>query len=244
LGVVPDLVDKSKLVFRLYTILNLLAALVWILIFVERTSRTRNPISDIGVPIGLISLFFLVPLSAVSIWLLTRRRKEPIPRSWATYFLLSKIFLFLSWLPSWIPMIFVAGIVSLGVSHTWPFSLSEGPDTRFAQRCFERHFGLARPPSVKEIYCRESWEFGDGNTYRIRFHFTDDAVVEHIVKTFGLEPLANDEAHASWVREASPPSWWPSPDLVRYQVAYRRGRSSVRLWVDREGRLMYYRSWP
>jgi hypothetical protein len=236
--------DKTKLVFGLYTALNLLAALLWILIVFEITSRTRNPISDIGVPIGLISLFFLVPLGAVSIWLLNRRRKESIPSSRKTYFLLSKIFLFISWLPSWIPMIFVAGIFSLGVSHTWPFSLSEGPDTRFAQRCFEKHFGLARPSSVKELYCRESWEFGDGNTYRIRLHFTDDPVVEHIVKTLSLEPLAKDAADPSWVREASHPSWWPSPGLVRYQEAYRRGNSSARLWVDRESRIMYYRSWP
>ncbi len=57
-----QLEDKTKLVFGQYTVLNLLAALLWILIVFERTSRTRNPISDLGVPIGLISLFFLVPL--------------------------------------------------------------------------------------------------------------------------------------------------------------------------------------
>ena len=236
--------DRAKQIFRLYTGLNLLAGLVWVLFVFETIPRTASPVSDYGVPVGLAFLFFALPLAAGAIHLLGRRSKEPLTTSRKAYYAFSKFFLAVSWLASCLPMLFWAGILLEALSGVWPFSMREGPDTAFAQRCFEKHFGFPPPASVQELYCAQRWEFGDGNTYRGKFRFTEAAVAERIARTLALERLSAGETQSSWIRESSPPAWWPGPRSVRFQQAYRRGTSPARLWIDREDRTVYYRSWP
>jgi len=230
--------DRARYVLGVYTSLDLLAVLVWILFILERNPHTRSPISDYGVLIGLICLFFLIPLGALAIWLMNRKGKGPITAGKRTYFALSKLFLTISWLPSFIPIVFF-----MAIFEPWPLSLRQGPDTAFAQHRFEKVFTFTPLPSITELYCQESWEFGDGNFYRFKFRFTDDAVVQKIIDTLRLEPVLESETNASWMTEGSPPSWWPKPGPLKYQGAYRAGKSKAGLWVDRESRIAYYRSW-
>jgi hypothetical protein len=167
-----------------------------------------------------------------------RKDKGPMSAGRKTYFALSKLFLSISWLPSLIPIVFFTAIF-----EPWPLSLRQGPDTAFAQHRFEKVFGFTPPPSVTELYCQESWEFGDGNFYRFKFRFTDDAAVHKIIETLRLEPVPESETSASWMTEGSPPSWWPKAGSLKYQEVYRAGKSKAGLWVDRESRIAYYRSW-
>jgi hypothetical protein len=194
---------------RLWTGLNALAAVVWVLLLLERSSWGRSPVSDYGSALGLVVLFFLVPAGCIAIWWRRRRRVERLSIGERRYLALSAVFLAVNWAVTWIPMAF------------WT-----GP-----------------PDDVHGLYGRRGWEFGDGNTYRLKFQFQDPSIIERIVGVAGLEPVPEPELKASWLIESEPPEWWASHDFSGYDQAFRR-HSQPRLWVSRATRTAYYRSWP
>lgn len=226
---------------RILTALNAAAALVWTLLFLERTSWGRSRFSDYGSALGPVALFFLIPAALAVVWWLGRKRPEPQSRWRRGYRLASAAFLGLSWAASILPVIIWAGLFGHVMSERWPFSAREGPDTVFARARFQEHFGFP-PAGVDRLYCRRSWEFGDGNTYRMKFRFQDPAVIESIVRVAGLQPLPAGDSASAWVAESDPPGWWPKQRPGSAQGFHRSSRP--RLWVDREARVACYRSWP
>ena len=93
------------------------------------------------------------------------------------------------------------------------------------------------------LYCERGWEFGDGNTYRMKFRFRDAAIIGSIVRAAGLDPVHERDLGASWVVEVGPPDWWPEQGFSEYDQAFRRG-SQPRLWVNGKTQTAYYRTWP
>jgi hypothetical protein len=233
----------SLLAFRLATALNAIAASTWILLLLERSGWGRSRVSDYGSALGPVALFFIIPLGAAGVWWLRRRDVEPLSRWRRNYLRLSSAFLAVTWAVSLLPMIFWAGLLSVQVSTMWPLNLREGPDTEFGQACFREHFGFP-PDGVDDLYCRRGWEFGDGNTYRMRFHFGDPATLGRVVRAAGLVPVPETALVPSWGVELDPPAWWPRPGFAGYQRTFQAAQSRPRLWVDQANGIAYYRSWP
>ena len=154
---------RRQAAFQLCTALNAIAATVWVLLLLERSSWGRSAISDYGAALGLVGLFFLVPLGAGAVWWLRRQSPDPLSGGQRRYLRLSAAFLASTWVVSWIPMVFWAGLLGAIASHWWPLNVREGPDTAFARERFQEHFGFP-PTAVDGLYCRRGWEFGDGNT--------------------------------------------------------------------------------
>jgi hypothetical protein len=223
------------------TAINTVAVVVWLLLILEWSSW-NSPLSDYGSAWGLPALFFLIPLVGVQVWWRRRRRSLPLARGARRYVLASIGFLTVTWVASWVPMIVWLGILSTIASHRWPINLREGPDTTFAKYGFQDHFGLA-PERVNDLYYRRGWEFGDGNTHRMRFHFRDPAIIDSIVRALGLKALPEEESTPIWVIESEHPEWWPSQGVSRSARVFQR-HSRPRLWVDDETSTAYYRSWP
>ena len=228
--------------FWICTALNAIALVVWALLFLERSPWGRSPVSDYGSAVGLVVLFFLVPLTGARVWWLGRRRREPSTGWRRRYLRVSVAFLAVTWVASLIPMLFWAGILAAVASQRWPINVREGPDTEFAKEGFREHFGFP-PTGVDGLYYQRGWEFGDGNTHRMKFHFRDAAVIENIVRAAGLEPVPELELRDAWVVDSDPPDWWPRQDSSGDDQVFRRG-SRPRLWVDREIGTAYHRSWP
>jgi hypothetical protein len=226
---------------QIVAVLNAMAAVVWILILFDRTAR-RGTLTDYGPALGLPALFVLIPLGGIGVWRLTRGRKPPLDVRRRLYLWLSGLFLAATWVLSLVPAVFWGGLLGLQVTYLWPVNLREGPDTSFARELFQEHFRITGD-GIDDLYCRRGWEFGDGNTYRMRFHFRDAAALERVVRAVGAEPLV-DTGGAFWIIEADPPAWWPGPSFTGYQRVFRVGESRPRLWVDDANRIAYYRSWP
>jgi hypothetical protein len=224
------------------TALNITAVGIWALLLLEVFSSSKSSISDYGSALGLVVLFFLIPVVWVRNWVGRRRRPES-PRGWERRYLqLSTAFLAATWVVSWIPIAFWIGIAGTIASQRWPINMREGPDTEFAKEGFRMHFGFS-PAGVDDLYYQRGWEFGDGNTHRMRFHFEDPAVIGRIVRAAGLEPASGRDLTATWVVESDPPDWW-SRDGVSKPLQIFRRHARPRLWVDVGTATAYYRSWP
>jgi hypothetical protein len=115
-------------------------------------------------------------------------------------------------------------------------------DRTAAGAAVEEHFGFP-PIGVNGLYYQRGWEFGDGNTHRMKFQFQDPAIIERIVRAAGLEPEREGEVTPSWVVEVEAPQWWPKQGFSGNAQTFRF-RSRPRLWVHRETGIVYYRSWP
>lgn len=229
-------------IVRICTALNAIAVVVWLMLLLERTAWGRSPVSDYGSAMGLVALFFIVPIGGAGAWWLRRRKPEPLSVWTRRYLRTSAVFLGLTWVVSCVPTVFWSGLLIVGASHHWPLNIREGPDTAFAKERFQEHFGFP-PTGVGGLYCQRGWEFGDGNTYRMTFHFEDPAILEKVVRAAGLDPMQEGELAASWVVESGPPHWWPGPGFSGYDLVFRR-HAQPRLWVNGATQVAYYRSWP
>jgi hypothetical protein len=228
---------------RIHAGLNTIALLVWVLVVLERSSWGRSRVTDYGSALGPVVLFFVIPLGFIAIWQLRRRRSAPLSAARSRLVRrLSAVFLGATWIVTWIPMIFWTALVISVASHRWPINIREGPDTGYARRQFEEHFGFA-PDAAFGLHGRRGWEFGDGNTYRLKFEFRDPAIVERIVEATGLEPVPESELKASWLIESKPPGWWPAGAFSQFDQAFHHS-FRARLWVDRANGSAYYRSSP
>jgi hypothetical protein len=227
---------------RIVAALTVTALVVWVLYLLDRSSWGRSAVSDYGTAFGPVLLFFVIPAGGLAAFWLRRRAAEPLSSARHRFVGLSAAFLAATWVSTWIPMIFWSVLFAEVAGHHWPINLREGPDTAFARRQFEDHFGFP-PDGVSGLYARRAWEFGDGNTYRLKFQFQDPSTIEKIVVATGLQPVPDSELRAAWTVESEPPEWWPSSGFSGYDQAFQHP-SRPRLWVDRASRTAYYRSSP
>ncbi|UCD10633.1 MAG: hypothetical protein JSU88_08025, partial [Nitrospinaceae bacterium] len=96
----PPAPPARKVSFWTYTALNLMCAIVLVLLAVEVVAKNRIPIADVGAPLGLVLLFFIIPLVAVLLWIRGRKPYGAPP----AYFLGSKILWGLTWGISCLPV--------------------------------------------------------------------------------------------------------------------------------------------
>lgn len=129
--------NQTKYIFWIYSFLNVCALTVVFFFFGEAFYSSYMPIADVGLPIGMFILAFLVPLGCFLAWLIYRKNKSGMPKSNIVYLRISQIFLTLVWFPSFLFASFVI-LFFLYIFQPWPISLHQGPDTRFAKEKFEK----------------------------------------------------------------------------------------------------------
>jgi hypothetical protein len=222
-------VAREQTLFRLVTALDALAVLVLALFLVER-SAWANPVSDYGVPLGMVALFLALPPAAVAWAWLARRAPRPTPGR-QLYYAISKLFLTVAWLPG----AFLA-LLLLFVVQPWPISLRQGPDTDYAREGFQRHLRLPPPPEVDDLHYRGEG-IGDA-TYWIAFRCSDPALVERIAQELGLKPVEGE------IRELEDPYarrsvWWGRDEGVSPEAAWSLGEVYY-LWHARAAGRVFY----
>jgi hypothetical protein len=220
---------REQTLFRLVTALDVLAALVLALFLVE-SSPWANPVSDYGVPLGMVALFLVLPPAAVVWWWLARRAQRPAPGR-RLYYAVSKLFLTLAWLPGAFLALLLAFVV-----QPWPISLRQGPDTAYAREGFARHLRFAPPAEVDDLHYR-----GEGirdATYWIAFRCSDPAVVERIAAELGLAPVEG-EIRGLGDPYARRSVWWGRDEGVSPDAAWSRGEVYY-LWHARAAGRVYY----
>ncbi|MFQ5506475.1 MAG: hypothetical protein ACE5F1_17025 [Planctomycetota bacterium] len=221
--------ERPTRVFWAYTVLNCIA-LLWWLALAGLPGLVLGKIFWIGLVLGY-------PVGMVTIRRWGRRIVPPLPRT-RTYYRLSKIFLALSWLPA----AALAGILIL-LTEPWPLSLRQGPDTSSARELFAYEFGMRPPVSVVELYGRRKWGGLGEHMNCVAFRFTDEAVIEDIVRHRSLIAVPADEI--STLQSLPGPSWWPAKEtLSRMPEAYRHPSSISQwfrhLWIDRAQGKVYF----
>ncbi len=218
---------RNTLVLRLHHALNLLTGLVWFFVLIEFLSPVRIPIADYGSPIGMLVLFFAIPIGLVTLFWLDRRRSAPLTSRRRAYFIASRLFLTLSWIPSWLPALFL-----IAIYQPWPLTLLEGPDTDFARAGFEQICGREPPASVSGVYYRVRGP-RDPVIY-LRCEGVDRALLEHVVARLKLEAVGEPRAAGDY------PSWWPSDESRGFDRVFTRADGWEALWYrERDGLLLY-----
>lgn len=218
-------------VLWLYHALNLAVALVWLDLFLELLSPARIPLADRGVPLGLMGLFFVLPAALLVLWRVDRRRRAPYAPLRRAYIVASRVFLGLSWLPTWPPILFL-----LALLQPWPLTLAEGPDTEFARAGFERLFGRAPPPSVHGIHYRV--EGPRDPTFFLRCEGVDPALLAEAVERLRLQAAGVGPPVRAW--DGRRPSWWPDDESSGFDRVFTAGDGWEALWYsERDGRLLY-----
>lgn len=190
----PPAPPARKVSFWTYTALNLMCAIVLVLLAVEVVAKNRIPIADVGAPLGLVLLFFIIPLVAVLLWIRGRKPAGAPP----AYFLGSKILWGLTWGISCLPVIFYGAFYFHHMPKPW-LSSKQGPDTPEAIAAFNEYFEeTIGPDQAHQIYHVLSPEL-----VLFRFEYSDPEVVRKIVAAMKLEPSPNCQLNL-----AGPPSWW------------------------------------
>lgn len=106
---------SSKVIFGIYSILNILAAFTWFAILVEALPLpTRIPLFDYGAVFAGLLLLVLVPLGLLSIYLIGRKSSRETTLAFRRYFLFSKILSIVSCVPGILVILFY---LLLGISN-------------------------------------------------------------------------------------------------------------------------------
>lgn len=99
-------------------------------------------------PIGTVALATLMPVIGAVAWRFRRSIEKP-SRLLPAYFVISALFLTLSWL-----LASGATMVMVWLTEPWPLTLLQGPDTGRARAIFHRQFNVEPPASVSDLYAR------------------------------------------------------------------------------------------
>jgi hypothetical protein len=248
---------RKRLRFWLLTGLNILAGVTVSVLAFDEFSATRYLVDD-GVLLSLVfSVFVLVPLILLVVYVLGRRQASARTRSHRIYARLSVAFLAVCWLVTAAPALFWGALI-IAAREPWPLSLAQGPDTERARTGVAKLFGTGPAEAMSSVYFY-SFNIRDGS-YFVRFAYTDLSVIEQVAgrKDLVSVPLTtrNDgrfdvRAHRNrW-------SWWDPDEINRADALYVDrptgekivgnlprnqpvGFSRV-LWVDQKTRTAYYR---
>lgn len=96
---VPTPPTRHSASFWIVTALNAVGVVTLLLVVTGRVFDLHGALFEAGGPLGLIALFFLIPLGWVAVWVLHRRRDgdSPAPHR---YLLASNLFLGAMWVLS------------------------------------------------------------------------------------------------------------------------------------------------
>jgi hypothetical protein len=212
------MIARPKAVRIGYTVVNAFIALT-ALLYLWEVSRFRCRISDHGFPLCFFSLFLVIPVAAIALWVLNRRCRQEHSRATRVYLGASRALLALVWLASCIP---IASFVM--IIQPWPLSIRHGPDTQYSRQGFVTLVGFAPPPSVTDIYYRADEGFRD-SSYRLRFRTSDSAVVTQVVTRLQLIETNNVQGLLS-----GSPKWWLERTQRKNLLLYAREQSGKHYW--------------
>jgi hypothetical protein len=211
------MISRSKLVTIGYTAVNAYIGLTLVL-YLWEVSRFRCHISDYGFPICFYSLFLVIPIAAIILWVSNRNIRKEHRTSTRVYFGISRLIFVIVWLLSCVPIAFWTMIV-----QPWPLTLRHGPDTNYSRDGFVRLTGIPPPPSVSGIYFRADEGWLDSG-YRLRFNCTDAAVVTQMVERLHLQETNGP------ILVQKHPSWWADKDNRNGLRTYYREKPHAYYW--------------
>ena len=167
------------------------------------------------------------------VWAFVRLRRYAVPARVALSLACSALAFVTIWAA-------ILGAFYVALIEPWPLSLRQGPDTDYARACFERYFGEAPPPDVRDVHCREEWGFGGDSIESIRFGYADADVVERVAAHLRL--VRSPDADVRGLRYIRGPAWWPNEAALLALPVFYRFESDPResLWVDPDGRVAYW----
>ncbi len=219
---------SSRVAFNVYAFINLLCLLVLVLVLIEVAPFPRIPVADIGAPLGLLILFFVIPVGAIFLW---RWRQKPTGAP-AGYFLASKILWGLTWAISCLPVIFYGAFYLHYMPTPW-LSYKQGPDSPESIAAFNEYFDAPKGPgSVHHIYHVLSPDL-----VLFRFDYEDPEVVEKIIAAMKLAP-----APACQLNLAGPPKWWTFDTNALTCYALSPGITwYLDLGIDKKNRRVFFK---
>lgn len=217
------MISRPKAVRIGYSVVNAFIALT-ALLYLWEVSRFRCRISDHGFPLCSYSLFLIIPVAAIALWVLNRRCRQEHSRATRVYFGASRALFALVWLASCAPIALFVMII-----QPWPLTIRHGPDTQYSREGFVKLVGFAPPPPVTEIYYRADEGFRDSG-YRLRFRTSDNSVLKQVVTRLQL----TETNHIHGLLLASP-KWWSERTQRKGLLLYAReqpGKYYWYLWYD------------
>ena len=226
------MISRSRLVTLGYTVVNAYIGLTFVL-YLWEISRFRCHISDYGFPICFYSLFVVIPLASMILWVSNRNIRKIHRTSTRVYFGISRLIFVLAWLLSCVPIAFWTMII-----QPWPFTLRHGPDTDYARKGFERIIGFDPPASISNIYYRADDGFLDSG-YRLRFRCNDGAVVTQVLTRLELQQTNNPTMGTL----SMSPKWWSERMQHKELLQYARiqpGKYYWYLWYDPDTGTVWY----
>lgn len=202
-----------------YTVVNVYIAMT-VLMYLWEVSRFRCRISDHGFPLCFYSMFVVIPVAAVVLWMLNRRCRKEHGGATRVYLGISRVVFCLVWLASCVPVAVFAAI-----TQPWPLTIRHGPDTSYAKTGFERLVGFAPPSSVSEIYYRADSGFPDSE-YRLRFRCNDSSVLTQMVARLQLKEVNKPMSGLF----SQSPKWWSERMQRKHLLQYAREQPGAYYW--------------
>ena len=248
---------RERLRFWLLTGLNILAGVAALRFVLDDVLAMRRLVDE-GVMVLLIfTVFLLVPLIVLVVYLLDRRGASVRTRTQRIYARLSVAFLAVCWLVTAPPALFW-GTLIIAAREPWPLSLAQGPDTERARAGVVSRFGADAAGAMSSVYLYSS-SFRD-SSYFARFAYADPGVIEQVAdrKDLVRVPIATRNDRRFDVRaHQNRWSWWDPDEINRSDTLYVDRPTSEKiagdrprnqpigfsrvLWVDRITRTAYYR---
>jgi len=188
---------QDPLSFWVRTALHLVCIFVLILLAIEIVSTKRIPIADVGAPVGLVILFFLIPVTGLGLWFHRRKRRLDINEN-SAYSKASIIFLTLTWLLSCLPIAFYGAVLIHHMPQPWQTS-QQGPDTASSIGAFNTYFNFGPAFQGKNIY-----HVASPDLTLFRFEYTDPEALEVIMSELKFQKMTDCRLNL-----AGPPEWWP-----------------------------------
>ena len=153
--------------------------------------------ADVGAPLGLVLLFFAIPV----FWGVIKFRTRNLT-SQARFTLLPKYkFVRIAWMLIWLlsctPILFYGSFIYYYSPRPWLES-NQGPDTEDSILAFNRFFDTTFNEDIHGIYFQ-----GSPDIKLFRFTLRDPDALNEIISQFKLKPVS--QCHLNIV---GPPKWW------------------------------------
>ena len=204
--------------------------LTLVLLLIEIVSPKRIPVADVGTPLGLMLLFFLIPAGWVAIRLRTRKLDSDEKKVLIPHFKTVQILWLVTWLFSCLPIIFYGSFYLHYAPRPW-LSANQGPDTEDSLSAFSRTFGFDTGQEVLQVYHR-----GSPDLQLFRFNYSETGVVDRIVSQLNLQPVPQ-----CYLNIVSPPDWWAQRKREgRCFADAAKGHRSYQLLVHTDEKQVYY----
>ena len=193
----PSPAYKDRWTFYLYFLLNAASLLFLILLLIEVLSPKRIAIADVGAPMGLVLLFFAIPL----FWGMIKIRTRKLTSQERFTILPKYKFIRFAWIIIWLissaPILFYGSFIYHYSPRPWLES-NQGPDTEDSILAFDKYFGTSFKGKVHNIYNQGSPEIN-----LFHFSFNEASALDSIISKFKLKPVTQ-----CYLNIVKPPKWW------------------------------------